>query len=413
MEYMVGSPEWFHENSKSYEMIEFRNKTEELRAAFNLKFAPDKLKEMDGKQLLVAMFGDDDTMINLLMYDSVYRRFGAPGEYKYLGIVYYSETDGSWRYKEGSHAESITEVQAEAKAEEIRDQLLECITIIKESELNSAQDYAVLDDALSHVFFYKYPWVLKYYQMVLPQFFPGMYADNTIDRALAILGLPNHGKTKRIVNAGEISLFIRRCDVNNIVFGHIYGGYWGWGDKKTICPSAANNFDNRHKTPHRINLEYYNLPENDGSGAETEKLIKELDENIESLHLEGKEKQALIKIRVNQGAFRKRLLSKYSKCCLCGVSDENFLIASHIKPWAVSGANEKLDQNNGFLLCPNHDQLFDQGYISFDGNGKIIISDSLKESDRVFLNVTDTMHISLTEKNREYLEYHRKNVFKG
>lgn len=51
----------------------------------------------------------------------------------------------------------------------------------------------------------------------------------------------------------------------------------------------------------------------------------------------------------------------------CGVSDEHFLIDSHIKPWSQSNNQEWLDVNNGLLLCPNHDALFDKGiiYISF------------------------------------------------
>ena len=51
------------------------------------------------------------------------------------------------------------------------------------------------------------------------------------------------------------------------------------------------------------------------------------------------------------------------------------LVASHIKPWSISDANEKLDIHNGLLMCPNHDKLFDRGYISFDDTGRILISE--------------------------------------
>ena len=51
---------------------------------------------------------------------------------------------------------------------------------------------------------------------------------------------------------------------------------------------------------------------------------------------------------------------------------EAVLIASHIKPWKDSDENERLDIDNGLLLCPNHDKAFDRGYISFDDNGLII-----------------------------------------
>ena len=93
--------------------------------------------------------------------------------------------------------------------------------------------------------------------MVYPQYFPGMYADVTLERALEILGLPDHGKSKRLVNCGEVSLFIRKCNVNNIVFGHIYGNYWGWDSVQHACPSASRNYDERFDVPKEIELKYY------------------------------------------------------------------------------------------------------------------------------------------------------------
>ncbi len=110
--------------------------------------------------------------------------------------------------------------------------------------------------------------------------------------------------------------------------------------------------------------------------------------------------------------FRDLLLNRYNRCCLCDVKAPALLIASHIKPWAESEPKEKLDVDNGFLMCPNHDKLFDKGYITFDDNGKIIISDKLIENDKELLNVDSRKHIELTEDNKKYLKFHRENVFK-
>lgn len=127
--------------------------------------------------------------------------------------------------------------------------------------------------------------------------------------------------------------------------------------------------------------------------------------------MEGQEKEAVVRIRVNQGEFRKKLLKKYGKCCLCGVSNPTLLVASHIKPWADSEPLEKLDSDNALLLCPNHDKLFDSGLISFDESGKIIISDELTENDRLFMNINDHMKIKVNEAQVEYLSYHRSHIF--
>ncbi len=72
---------------------------------------------------------------------------------------------------------------------------------------------------------------------------------------------------------------------------------------------------------------------------------------------------------------------------------------------------EKLDIDNGFLLCPNHDRLFDKGFISFADDGTILLSDYLSQNDRIFTNVDPNKRIILTEQNKEYLAYHREKIF--
>ena len=77
---------------------------------------------------------------------------------------------------------------------------------------------------------------------------------------------------------------------------------------------------------------------------------------------------------------------------------------------------KKLSKFNGLLLCPNHDKLFDKGYISFSDEGQIMISSQLSDMDKIFLNVNDKMKISdelISEEMKVYLYYHRTNVFKG
>lgn len=145
-----------------------------------------------------------------------------------------------------------------------------------------------------------------------------------------------------------------------------------------------------------------------GGSVLAEKIVNELT----NVNCEGREKEAIVKIRVNQNIFREKLLNKYSKCCVCGMENKNFLIASHIKSWADSNSAEKLDINNGFLMCPNHDKLFDTHFISFDDNGSILISSKLNQIDRLLLNVHTDNSISLTAENKKYLEYHRKKFIK-
>lgn len=133
----------------------------------------------------------------------------------------------------------------------------------------------------------------------------------------------------------------------------------------------------------------------------------EIERELDNKALEGLTREAVVKQRVNQGKFRMLLLDRYDSCCLCGVENPKLLIASHIKPWKDSTPRERTDVDNGFLLCPDHDRLFDEALISFDIDGKIIISSQLSKNDAERMHVTKDMCIKLTEKNKKYLEYHR------
>lgn len=120
------------------------------------------------------------------------------------------------------------------------------------------------------------------------------------------------------------------------------------------------------------------------------------------------------KTRVNQTEFRKNVVAFWNgKCCVTGCGKTDVLIASHIKPWRKCITNaECVDPYNGLLLIPNVDRLFDAGYISFDDNGKILISSALTEADAAMLGVTNGTRIEeLLPKHQKYLEYHRENVF--
>ena len=68
--------------------------------------------------------------------------------------------------------------------------------------------------------------------------------------------------------------------------------------------------------------------------------------------MKGIDKEAIVKVRINQGIFKERLLHRYNYCCLCKVSEHDFLIASHIKPWKDSDENERLDVDNSFFVLP-------------------------------------------------------------
>ena len=126
------------------------------------------------------------------------------------------------------------------------------------------------------------------------------------------------------------------------------------------------------------------------------------------------ERTAIVKSRVGQGLFRKRLIDKYKGACIItGVSAKKLLVASHIKPWAVSNNEERLSEENGLLLSPTYDKLFDYGLITFSNQGNMIISSQLSDEDKNKLHLSTDIEydLKMTSKMLEHLDYHRDIVF--
>lgn len=150
----------------------------------------------------------------------------------------------------------------------------------------------------------------------------------------------------------------------------------------------------------------------DAERLEEDNVIKKVEES----KLTVTEKETIIMARVGQGTYRKRLLEEINFCPFTLVDDVNLLIASHIKPWGKSTNTEKKDTKNGFVFTPTYDKLFDKGYITFGEDKSLIISPWLSKYNRERLNLKEGMVIeylpSIEGKRKEFLEYHRKFIFK-
>ena len=117
-----------------------------------------------------------------------------------------------------------------------------------------------------------------------------------------------------------------------------------------------------------------------------------------------------------QARYRDKLLEECPFCPITKISDERLLIASHIKPFAVSEKEEAFDPKNGFILSPLYDRLFDHGFISFDEKKCMMVSNWLSPANQKNCQIkTGTLIqlLPLDEKREKYLKYHRRFVFKG
>lgn len=135
-------------------------------------------------------------------------------------------------------------------------------------------------------------------------------------------------------------------------------------------------------------------------------LISSYDLNSEKIT----EQRYQLKVRTVQSQFRKNLLKKQKKCLICNIDFEPLLIASHIKPWFTCNSHERRDINNGLMLCPIHDKLFDKGYISFHDN-RIKVSKSIESLN--LLKTDKNKKFKFNNKQLEYLNFHYESVFKN
>ena len=121
-------------------------------------------------------------------------------------------------------------------------------------------------------------------------------------------------------------------------------------------------------------------------------------------------RRALSYARIGQGMYRAKLLNIWKgRCALTGCTVQEALVASHAKAWEQSTNRERLDPFNGLLLVASVDRLFDQGLISFDDDGVLLVRDELGEEDEIALGIEGCEALEqVDEKHRPYLRAHRR-----
>ncbi|MBB5063941.1 HNH endonuclease [Granulicella mallensis] len=126
------------------------------------------------------------------------------------------------------------------------------------------------------------------------------------------------------------------------------------------------------------------------------------------------ERESLVIARRGQGLYKQRVMQIESKCRITKVDNPAHLRASHCKPWRDCVSNEeRLDGENGLLLTPSIDHLFDRGFISFENTGRLIIAPvaHLPSLQRMGVSTDQPVNVGeFSEGQRHFLDYHRNSV---
>ena len=127
--------------------------------------------------------------------------------------------------------------------------------------------------------------------------------------------------------------------------------------------------------------------------------------------------ERLVQSRVGQNQFRMKVIDACGGiCAFTNIDDVSLMNAGHIKPWAVSSDEERLDPNNGLLFTLTFDRLFNHGYISFTNDRELILSPLVSKRNAKLLNLVDGTKIPIPPikgKRKAYMEYHRDMIYRG
>lgn len=131
----------------------------------------------------------------------------------------------------------------------------------------------------------------------------------------------------------------------------------------------------------------------------------QMSSTVEWETLEGLDREAVTKVRVNQSLFRSIIVAGYRcECCVCTLPIPSMLVAAHIVPWSVDRAH-RMNPRNGLCLCVLHDRAYDRGLFDvsadyvirmrpamhkYDGNA--IVRDTLSRFDGQRISLPDRWH---------------------
>jgi putative restriction endonuclease len=183
---------------------------------------------------------------------------------------------------------------------------------------------------------------------------------------------------------------------------------------------------NASKADNEIWNEFFNNI--DVLSYESEKLLAQFKQTtVEQLHQipedellkEGKTREQIVKVRVNQSFFRSSILAAYNNtCCITGINKPEFLIAGHIRPWGIDEKN-RLNPRNGIAINSLHDKAFETGYITITPDYKVKVSPLILKNKNQhtldFFGKFDNQPIILPSRflpDIEFLKYHNEERFK-
>lgn len=226
-------------------------------------------------------------------------------------------------------------------------------------------------------------------------------------------------KIKDIVSGKNVShLFVRvNQKINNKTQPFVYCGRLKYieHDPDTNYPVhlifQSIDYDDSFSKSKLLDI-YFWKPSNIGKTSDSKisfkgKISKKRKRNYKKPSIT--ERKGLVVSRVGQGYYRQQIIEKWKgKCAVTGIGILPILIASHITRWSEATSKERLDVENGILLSPLFDSLFDRYLISFKDSGEILISKKIISDKLNDYGLSKDIKIKVSKGMIKYLKKHRK-----
>ena len=202
-------------NNFSYAECEFKNKEDikDYIDSFKNKFSPDKLKVLQGEDLLKLFYTEDSdsNKTNSLCYALEHGDNNAFGSIRgYVGQFYLHQNQKTKKWRLGN--DEISESEAVKNAQEIIDKLCSAYHVIEEfvklNNLDSIDDYTNLDSKLKDPLgkLYNNNWIQKYFSILFfdKKIFSCYYSDSWQKHILYALGI--RPKDDCYIRNGQIAI---------------------------------------------------------------------------------------------------------------------------------------------------------------------------------------------------------------
>jgi len=140
--------------------------------------------------------------------------------------------------------------------------------------------------------------------------------------------------------------------------------------------------------------------------------------NIETPTSSGEKVKQRANDRPWQSDWKNKVLDETMHCAITKCSDDRILIGCHIKPVAdciKESCGNEINSKNGIMLTPTFHKLFDDGFLAFDEQNRLLLSTHISSRNFERLNIRNNQVTSILDLSPriEFLDWHRRMVFKG